>query len=272
MNTAGEKPEKTVIVSGATFGIGHEMALYLARSGFRVVGFGLEKAPVSSVAEASVADLNSAVKAEGLSAEFVAGDVTSESDVERAVSKALEYGDGIFGLVNNAAIGPLGTILDTQPDLFMRIMEVNLKGSYLMARAVIPHMRERGGGRIVNIGSGAGWGKPNMAAYSTSKGGLVALSKAMALDHFADGVAVNTVIPGGGGIISGMSLGRVAGDQEKLQSKAIGTVAGRIMNGSDMAGAVRFLLSEEAAAISGTIIDVGCFAHQGSSTPLPRRA
>ena len=94
----------------------------------------------------------------------------------------------------------------------------------------------------------------------------------MALDHFADGIAVNTVIPGGGGIVSGMSLGRVSGDQERLRGNAVGTVAGRIMNGQDLAGSIRFLLSEEAAAISGTIIDIGCFAHQGSSTPLPKQA
>ena len=110
-----------------------------------------------------------------------------------------------------------------------------------------------------------------MAAYASSKGGLVALSAAMALDHFADGIAVNTVIPGGGGIASGMSLGRVSGDQERLQSGAAGTVAGRFVQGQDLAGAIRFLLSEEAQTISGTIIDIGCFAHQGSSAPLPKQ-
>lgn len=263
---------KTVIVSGATFGIGHDMALYLAEAGFRVIGFGLEQAPVSSTAVASVADLNADAAARGLNARFIAGDVTSEADVAALVAEATADDATLFGVVNNAAIGPLGTVLDTDPDLFSKIMEVNLKGPYLVCRAAIPHMAAAGGGRIVNIGSGAGWGKPNMAAYSASKGGLVALSAAMALDHFADGIAVNTVIPGGGGIVSGMSLGRVSGDQAKLQAQAVGTVAGRFMNGRDMAGAVRFLLSDEAETISGTIIDVGCFGRQGSSVPLPKRA
>ncbi|PHR22465.1 MAG: short-chain dehydrogenase [Hoeflea sp.] len=272
MSGQRETSSRTVIVSGATFGIGLDVAIYLAEAGYQVVGFGLEAAPVSSVATASVLSLNADAKERGLPLSFVAGDVTSEADVSAAIDHALGYGHGLHGVVNNAAIGPLGTILDTEPDLFSRILEVNLKGPYQMCRAAIPHMAKDGGGRIVNVGSGAGWGKPNMAAYSASKGGLIALSAAMALDHFADGIAVNTVIPGGGGIISGMSLGRVSGDRNRLQASAVGTVAGRFMNGQDMAGAIRFLLSDEAGAISGTIIDVGCFAHQGSSAPLPKRA
>lgn len=272
MNGDRDNPTQTVIVSGATFGIGHDIAVYLAEAGYRVVGFGLETAPVSSVATASVSALNADAEERGLPLSFVVGDVTSESDVATAIEKAAGFGNGIHGVVNNAAIGPLGTILDTEPELFSRILEVNLKGPYQMCRAAIPHMVKSGGGRIVNVGSGAGWGKPNMAAYSASKGGLVALSAAMALDHFADGIAVNTVIPGGGGIVSGMSLGRVSGDQGRLQANAVGTVAGRFVNGQDLAGAIRFLLSDEAAAISGTIMDVGCFAHQGSSTPLKKQA
>lgn len=271
MSQAGQS-RPCVIVSGATFGIGHEVALYLAAAGFSVIGFGLERAPVSSVAEASVDALNRHAAQKRLPLGFLAADVTSQSDVARVVEVAIERHGQIFGVVNNAAIGPLGTILDTEPDLFSRILEVNLKGPYLLCRAALPHMIANGGGRIVNVGSGAGWGKPNMAAYSATKGGLVAFSTAMALDHFADGVSVNTVIPGGGGIVSGMSLGRVGGDQEKLQAKAVGTVAGRFMTGKDMAGAIRFLLSDEAQTISGTIIDVGCFAHQGSSAPLPKRS
>jgi len=272
MNTKSKTDPGTIIVAGATFGIGHDVALYLARAGWRVIGFGLEKPPVSSVAVASVTQLEADAQAEGLNARFLVGDVTSEEDVSRVLATATEGGHRLHGVVNNAAIGPLGTVLDTDPELFERILRVNLIGPYLMCRAAIPVMATSGGGRIVNVGSGASWGKPNMAAYSSSKGGLNALTTAMALDHFADRIAVNMVIPGGGGIVSGMSLGRVSGDATKLQTNAVGTVAGRVMNGRDLAGAVRFLMSDEAEAISGTTIDVGCFAHQGSSTPLPKRA
>lgn len=268
MTTSVNPSTRTVLVSGATFGIGHDIAVYLAEAGFNVVGFGLEEPPVSSVAKASVAELNQDAQAKGLALKFVGGDVTNAEDIDRAIDFALEFGFGLFGLVNNAAIGPLGTILDTGPDLFSRILEVNLKGPYLTARAAIPHMVKSNSGRIVNVGSGAGWGKPNMAAYSASKGGLTALTKAIALDHFADGIAANLVIPGGGGIVSGMSLGRTSGSVEQLQNNAVGTVAGRFMNGQDLAGAIRFLLSDEANTISGTVMDIGCFAQQGSSVPL----
>jgi len=132
---------------------------------------------------------------------------------------------------------------------------------------VLPHMIRAGGGAIVNVGSGAGWGKPNMAAYSASKGGVFALSAAMAYDFLHHGIRVNTVVPGGGGIISGMSLGRVGGDSSRLGQGAPGTAAGRPATGDDIANAIAFLISPEAEAISGTVIDVGCFAHQGGPVP-----
>ncbi|MGD9922438.1 MAG: SDR family oxidoreductase, partial [Pseudorhodoplanes sp.] len=130
-------------------------------------------------------------------------------------------------------------------------------------------MIDQGGGSIVIVGSGAGWGKPNMAAYAASKGALFALAASLAYDHFNDRIRVNTVIPGGGGIVSGMSLGRVGGDINRLGKEAPGTVAGRVATGEDLAHAVAFLLSDDAQTISGTVIDVGCFAHQGG--PIPRK-
>jgi NAD(P)-dependent dehydrogenase (short-subunit alcohol dehydrogenase family) len=91
----------------------------------------------------------------------------------------------------------------------------------------------------------------------------------MAYDHLHDRIRVNTVVPGGGGIVSGMSLGRVGGDMAQLGRDAPGTAAGRSATGDDVAHAVAFLLSDEAASISGTVIDVGCFANQGG--PVPRK-
>jgi NAD(P)-dependent dehydrogenase (short-subunit alcohol dehydrogenase family) len=173
--------------------------------------------------------------------------------------------------VNNAAIGPLGTILDTSEELFDRILSVNLKGPFLTSKAVLPHLIRNGGGSIVNIGSGAGWGKPNMFAYATSKGGVFALSAALAYDHFRDRIRVNTVIPGGGGIPTGMSLARVGNDLSKLGAGTPGTAAGRPATGEDIANVVAFLLSPEATVISGAIIDVGSFAHQGGPIPTMTR-
>ena len=141
-------------------------------------------------------------------------DVTVADDVERVVAETITSFGRVSGLVNNAAIGPLGTILDTDEPTWDAIMAVNVKGPYLMSRAVLPHLIAAGGGAIVNIGSGAGHGKPNMAAYAASKGGLFALSAAMAYDHFHDRVRVNTVVPGGGGIPTGISLSRFGGSAD----------------------------------------------------------
>jgi NAD(P)-dependent dehydrogenase (short-subunit alcohol dehydrogenase family) len=257
------------IVTGGTFGIGRAITLTLARRGYRVVAFGLDSRQPSSTAENAIPSLRAELAAERHDAEVLEADVSNAADVARVVDHALGRYGRIDALVSNAAIGPLGSVLDTPEELWDRIIDVNLKGAYLSCRAVLPHMIGRGGGSIVIVGSGAGWGKPNMAAYAASKGGLFALAASLAYDHFHDHIRVNTVIPGGGGIVTGMSVGRVGGDPRRLDPSAPGTVAGRVATGEDLAKAVAFLLSDDAAAISGTIVDVGCFAHQGG--PIPRR-
>jgi NAD(P)-dependent dehydrogenase (short-subunit alcohol dehydrogenase family) len=259
-----------VIVTGGTFGLGQSITVELARRGCQVVAFGLAQPQVSSTAQGTASVLGELEQA-GCKADILQADVSQAADVERVLKYALARYGAVHGLVNNAAIGPLGTVLDTQEDLFERIVDVNLKGTYLMSRAVLPHMIRQGGGSIVNIGSGAGYGKPNMAAYAASKGAILALSMAMAYDHFHDHVRVNVAIPGGGGIVSGMSVGRVGGDLQAFTSRpAPGTAAGRPATGRDLANAVAFLLSDEAATISGTVLDVGCFARQGG--PVPPRS
>jgi NAD(P)-dependent dehydrogenase (short-subunit alcohol dehydrogenase family) len=261
------RPGKVVLVSGGTFGIGRAITLGLAGRGHAVVAFGLEAPQVSSTAEAAIPGLRAELTASGLTAELMEADVSQSGDVARVVAHALEKFGRIDAVVNNAAIGPLGTVLDTDEALFDRIVAVNLKGPYLTCRAVIPHMISQGGGSIINIGSGAGWGKPNMAVYSASKGGVMALSTALAYDFFHERIRVNTVIPGGGGIVSGMSLGRVGGDETRFGKGAPGTAAGRVATGDDIANVVAFLLSPDAETLSGTVIDVGCFSHQGGPIP-----
>lgn len=197
-------------------------------------------------------------------------DVTVAADVERVVADTLAEHGRIDGLVNNAAIGPLGTILDTDEATWDRIVDVNLKGPYLMSRAVLPSMIAAGGGAIVNVGSGAGHGKPNMAVYAASKGGLFALSASMAYDHFHNRIRVNSVVPGGGGIPSGISLGRFGGSaDEYAKLPHAGSVAGRPVEPADVGAAVAYLLSDAAVAVTGTVIDVGAMANQGGPLKPP---
>ena len=256
---------RVVIVTGGTFGIGRAITLRLATLGHAVTAFGLEAPQPSSIAAAGIQALAAELKERGLHADLMEADVSKSDDVAKVVEATLQRHGRIDALVNNAAIGPLGTVLDTDEATFDRIMAVNLKGPYLCSRAVIPHMIRSGGGAIVNVGSGAGWGKANMAAYSASKGGVFALSAAMAYDFLHHRIRVTTVVPGGGGIVTGMSLGRVGGDRARLGQGA--TAAGRPATGEDIANAIAFLISPEAEAISGTVIDVGCFANQGGPVP-----
>jgi len=258
------------IVTGGTYGLGLSMTVELARKGHRVVAMGLQRSQVSSTAQ-GFDEIRQSAAQSGLSdqIDIVEADVSNAQDVQQVVDRAVARYGRIDGLVNNAAIGPLGTVLDTDLDTYERIMAVNVRGVYLMSRAVIPHMARQGGGSIVNVGSGAGWGKPNMAVYAASKGALFALSTAMAYDHFHQHIRVNVALPGGGGIISGMSVGRVGGDESLFKSRKVpGTVAGRPLTGVDFAQTIAFLLSSDAQTISGTVIDVGCFAHQGGPVPL----
>ena len=267
MSARSDKP--VVIVTGGTFGLGASISVSLAKRGYQVVAFGLGAAQVSSTA-AGFDAVRSEIDAAGVSdsVDLLEADVSNEADVARVVDHAMSRYGRIDGLVNNAAIGPLGTVLTTDPDTAQKILSVNVLGIYQTARAAIPHMAKAGGGSIVNIGSGAGYGKPNMAIYAASKGAVLGLSTAMAYDHFHDRVRVNVAIPGGGGIVSGMSVGRFGGDVERFKQRvAAGSVAGRPATGEDLANAVAFLLSDEAAAITGTVIDVGCFAGQGGPVP-----
>jgi len=259
------------IVTGGTFGLGQAIAVDLAERGHQVVAFGLHETQVSSIARGFEAVLGE-LETKGLShlVDVLDADVSDEDAVHRVIEHTLRKHGRIDGLVNNAAIGPLGTVLTTDATMFDRVLSVNVRGTYLCCRHVIPHMAKKGGGSIVNIGSGAGYGKPNMAAYASSKGAIQALTMAMAYDHFEDHIRVNLTIPGGGGIVSGMSVGRFNGDEAAFKSRNIaGTVAGRAVEGHDLANAVAFLLSDEAATITGTVIDVGCFSHQGG--PLARK-
>lgn len=261
---------QVTIISGGTFGIGKAISIDLAKRGHHVVAFGLDAPQLSSVAEHGARDLVAELESLGLSSDVLEADVSDARDVQRVIAHAMQNYGRIDALVNNAAIGPMGTVLQTPEEVWDRVLDVNLKGTYLCSQAVLPHMINQGGGAIVNVGSGAGWGKPNMAAYSASKGGMYALTMSMAYDHFNDRVRVNLVIPGGGGIITGMSIGRRMAKPDSPLRQLTGTAAGRPASPEDIAKGVAFLLSPDAEVISGTVLDVGSFALQGG--PIPRAA
>ena len=255
-----------IIVTGGTFGIGRAISLKLARDGHRVIAFGLDSRQPSSVAEHGTATLPAEAATFGLHIDTLEADVAQAADVARVVDFALATHGEIGGLVNNAAIGPLGTILTTSEDVWRRVIDVNLKGAYLASKAVLPHMISRQRGSIANVGSGGGWGKPNMLAYSASKGGMFALAAALAYDHAADGIRVNTVVPRPA-TLSGMSLGRIGGDMSRFRP-AVAAV-GRVGTADDCANVVALLFSAAAAGLNGAILDAGSLPRQGGPVPAP---
>jgi NAD(P)-dependent dehydrogenase (short-subunit alcohol dehydrogenase family) len=263
--TTSSKGTRTAIVAGGTYGIGRGVALRLAKAGWHVVAFGLETRQPGSAAEGGVEGTRAALAEAGLAGDVLEGDVSVAADVARVTQHALDVTGRIDGLVNVAAMRPTGSILYTDEATFDRTVAVNLKGMFLTCKAAIPHMISVGGGAIVNIGSGAGWGKSGILAYCSSKGGVFAFSSALAYDHLKDKIRVNVVVPGPQTESGMIEIAR----EEGRAMPAYETATGRQTQPEDIANAVNFLLSDEAAQISGTIVDVGAFSHQGM-TGQPR--
>ena len=178
---------KVAIITGGATGIGFGSARALADAGASVVLFG----PDAAANERAVAQLGADRAA------AVIGDVRLAADVQRLVGAAIDRFGGIDIIVNSAAVQPYGTVETMSEDDWDRTLAINLKGTYLTAHHAIAHMKRRGGGAIVNIASVQGIAcQTNVAAYVASKGGLLALTRAMALDHAKDGIRVNAVCPG----------------------------------------------------------------------------
>ena len=244
--------DRAVIVTGGSSGIGLATARRFAEEGARVaiVARGAER-----VAEAAAAIPG---------ALGIACDVALDSRVRAMVTKVEERFGRIDVLVNNAGYGIVGTVVDTSEEDWDRLIAANLKGVFLCSKHVIPVMRRQGRGAIVNVGSiCAHIGIRKRAAYGASKGGVVALTKAMALDHLPEGIRVNSIAPG-----------TIATEyQVKMIERAADPVAyrrhletrqpiGRMAEPVEVANAILYLASDEAAYAVGTdlVLDGGWLA------------
>ena len=243
---------KVAIVTGGGQGIGRACALALAREGATIVIADRD----TEAAQALISGVNN-WGGRGLA---ITADVSVESDAARIANEAVAAFGGIDILINNAGIQPHGTVESTSLDRWNETIAVNLTGVYLVSRFVIPEMRRRGGGAIVNVASIHGLvTAPNLSAYAASKGGVIALSRSMALDYAADGVRVNCVCPG----VIDTSLLREAARLEHVahpeeQLKAWGKLQplGRLGSAEEVAEMILFLASTRASFITGSTYTV----------------
>ncbi len=179
---------KIAIVTGTT-GIGRAAAKRLARGGARVLSCGIDEKANEELAQQAEAD--------GLTVEVRAVDVSSPEQVEAAVSETAALFGGLDIIVNSAAVHPFGNALDTEIEVWDRCLKVNVTSIFLFAHFGVPEMKKRGGGAIVNLASVQGHAcQPGVTAYVASKGAILSLTRALAMDHARDGIRVNSVSPG----------------------------------------------------------------------------
>jgi NAD(P)-dependent dehydrogenase (short-subunit alcohol dehydrogenase family) len=257
---------KVAIVAGGALGIGRAAARKLAAEGASVV--------ICSDREDQVEGTVAELRDEGLEVSGTRADVTSSDDMERLVGFAAETYRGVDILVNSAGVQRYGTVVETEEEVWDEGLDVNLKGIYLASRHAIPEMRERGGGAIVNLSSVQSFAsQKGVAAYTASKGGINALTRAMALDHAEDNVRVNAVCPAS--VDTPMlrwSADLFKGDksvEETLEDWGKMHPAGRVARPEEVAEVIAFLASPRASFVTGGDykVDGGMLAALGVRLP-----
>jgi NAD(P)-dependent dehydrogenase (short-subunit alcohol dehydrogenase family) len=241
---------KAAIVTGAGTGIGRAIALALAREGAKVAVAGRRREKLGEVAQA--------IRQAGGEVLVTVCDVSSEADSYRAVKDAEEAFGHVNVLVNNAGALSVSTVESISVEEWDLLMATNLKGPFLMSRAVLPAMRQAGGGAIVNVGSVLGLvAMKDRAAYCASKGGVTMLTKAMALDHAQEKIRVNCICPA---IVETDLIRELFSKSEegrRARDTRLATLPlGKFGKPDDIAELAVFLASEESSWMTGTAIPV----------------
>jgi 3-oxoacyl-[acyl-carrier protein] reductase len=234
-------PDGAVIVTGANRGIGQAIATDLAGHGYGVALFGRDQAKLDEVAGPL-----------GAGARTYVADVADFAGVETAIAAVQRDFGAIYGLVNNAGMVKDGLLVRMSPEDWRRVIDVNLNGTFYCTRCVAPIMMRQRSGRIVNVSSVIGLtGNAGQANYAASKAAVIALTKSVAKELGGRGVTCNAVAPGF------ITTDMTAALPEKVQADLLQRIPlKRLGSGQDVAGLVRFLLSEEAAYITGQTLVV----------------
>jgi NAD(P)-dependent dehydrogenase (short-subunit alcohol dehydrogenase family) len=229
-----------VIVTGAAQGIGRAVALHLASPGVHLAVWDVKRDGVEETAKLC--------QEKGAAARAWTVDARDADAIEAAVSAFERAWGKPDGLVNNAGIFPRARALDMKLAEWEEVLRVNLTGTFVTARAVAARMKDLGRGAIVNTASGRALaGAANGAHYAASKGGIIALTKSLALDWAAYGIRVNCVIPG----LTDTAQPRVEMGDNELYAAGARIPMGRIGRPQDIAAVVAFLLSDDAGYMTG---------------------
>lgn len=242
----GSLDKKTAIITGAGSGFGEAMARKFVREGANVVVVDRDAAGAKRVA----GEL-------GAHALAVEADIASESGVAEAVRQAIMQFGRVDILINNAGIGHKPQPAENvQPDEFDRIVGVNIRGIYLMSRALIPHFKDNGGGVILNIAStGAARPRPNLTWYNATKGWVVSATKALAIELASENIRVNALNPVAGE--TPLLTTFMGEDTEEIRQKFRASIPlGRLLKPEDLAESAAFLCSSAASMITGVALDV----------------
>ena len=242
--------KKVAIVTGATSGIGFEVAKRLGQDGFQVILNGIE----DEVGAQKVEELS----AEGISAEYFGFDVTDEDAVNASIKAIGDKYGKIDVLVNNAGgLGGRSRFEEMSTDFYRKVMALNLDSTFFASRAAIPYLKKGDHPTIINYTSNAGWnaGGPGAGIYGTSKAGVHAITRALAKDLAEYGIRVNAVSPGT--IDTPFHAQIKSTKPEVFASWKNNIMLGRLGQPEDVAGVVSFLASKDAAFLTAETVQVG---------------
>ena len=236
---------KTVIITGASKGIGAATAIYFANKGYNVVINYNESYQSASL-------LSRSLNERGCKTIAIKANIANRLDAQRRISETVDRFGSVDVLVNNAGVSFIGTITDTDEYDSDRIFDINLKGTYNCCKAVTPYMVNQKSGKIINISSM--WGQVGAScevAYSASKAGIIGLTKALAKELAPSGITVNAITPG---LIETSMNNDISA--EDLSAFVDEIPLGRMGNPNEIAAASYFLASNEADYITGQVLGI----------------